>query len=137
MCLSLSRLARRNQEYDKADAIRSALQKKGIKVDDSTSRWWLQAGVPTSVSAAKGTGHWASKEAKDWVCVEGAELVNAELVAALLARRGAARAAKDFAAADAVYAELKNLRIVVNDNTKTWRVWSETSGLRPMDNPLE
>ena len=43
---------------------------------------------------------------------------------------------KDFAAADAVYAELKNLGIVVNDNTKTWRMWSETSGLRPMDNPL-
>lgn len=135
----MSRLTRRNQDYDKADAIRSALQKKGIKVDDSSSRWWLQAGVPGSLSAAKGSGHWASKEAasRDWLCVEGAAFVDAAAAEALLARREAARLAKDFGAADAVYVELKNLGVVVNDNNKTWRVWSETSGLRPMDNPLE
>jgi cysteinyl-tRNA synthetase len=125
--------SRRNLDYDKADSIRSALQRKGIKIDDSMSRWWLQEGVPASLSAAKGDGHWARAAMKqDWVCVEGAESVDSDFIEALLQRREEKRRAKDFATADALYMELKDLGIVVNDSNKTWRVWSEVDGVRPM-----
>lgn len=130
--------------YEEADKVRDYLTQAGVKLDDRRAVWWVMAGVPDSVLAAKrassvaGPGGTRSRRG-GWKCLEDEDLqelaargVDAEAITQLLQERDSFREAKDFAQADEIYGRLQSEHgILLNDLKKEWRLKVEDEEEEP------
>ena len=129
--------ARRRKKYDVSDRIREDLKETyGVFIDDRLKMWWTSVDgnkVPQSIHDIKGDGRW---KLQPWRMIpttpENDACVNADLVEGLLKQRDIARREKDFATADALLEEARtspdgDLNLRIHDESRTWRVWTETS----------
>jgi len=129
--------ARRRKKYDVSDRIREDLKETyGVFIDDRLKMWWTSVDgnkVPQSIHDIKGDGRW---KLQPWRMIpttpENDACVNTDLVEGLLKQRDIARREKDFATADALLEEARtspdgDLNLRIHDESRTWRVWTETS----------
>lgn len=129
--------ARRRKKYDVSDRIREELKETyGVFIDDRLKMWWTSVDgskVPQSIHDVKGDGRW---KLKPWrqipTTTENDACVNADLVEGLLKQRDIARREKDFATADSLLEEARtcpdgDLTLRIHDESRTWRVWTETT----------
>jgi len=127
--------ARRRKDYDLSDSMREELNSDyGVHLDDRLKLWWVHregGGVPDMVSEIKGDGRWGAK--KPWrqipTTLESDACVNPDMVSSLLKQRDIAREEKDFRKADTLLEEARNapgggLTLKINDETRSWRVWT-------------
>lgn len=133
--------ARRRKNFDVSDNIREDLKKKfSVHLDDRMKLWWVSAdnAVPKSISDLKGDGRW---KLKDWrqipTTFEQDACVNPDLVFGLLRQRDIARREKDFTTADRLLDEANNapdgeLFLRIHDESRTWRIWTDTAPIRPV-----
>jgi len=137
--------ARRRRKYDVSDRIRDELKNShGVFIDDRLKMWWTAVDgnkVPQSIHDIKGEGRW---KLKPWRQIpttpENDACVNSDLVEGLLKQRDIARREKDFQTADALLEEARtspdgDLTLRIHDESRTWRVWTETRP--PTDGPYQ
>lgn len=109
---------RQKGDFAAADSIRTALQKRGIKIDDRRKLWWLMPGVPASLAEEKGDGNWTKGA---WKCTLPSEDgIDVATVRRLLAKRDRLREDRDFEAADELLTEITEMGIQFDDKRRTW-----------------
>lgn len=136
--------ARRNKKYDVSDRLRDELKHSyGIFIDDRLKMWWTAVDgnkVPSSIQDIKGDGRW---KLDPWRQIpttpENDACVDPDLVEGLLKQRDVARREKDFGTADALLEEARtspdgDLFLRIHDESRTWRIWTESPPPRPVDN---
>lgn len=135
--------ARKRKNYDTSDNIRDDLKLKfGIHLDDRLKQWWNNSSdnkVPESIASIKGEGRWGKQ--KTWRQIPTTEendaCVDPNLVEGLLTQRDIARKEKDFATADRLLHEAKNapdgdLVLLINDESRSWRIWTPDRPPKPV-----
>jgi hypothetical protein len=110
--------------------------------------WWISSmdgkRVPESVASIKGEGRWrdAFVSSKPWRQIpttpESDARVDPDLINRLLSKRDAARRKKDFVTADALLEEARtapdgDLTLRIHDESRTWRIWTDTPPPRSID----
>ena len=96
--------AKKERDFDTADALQSELLAMGIYIDDRKRTW---------EAAKAGSGGIKLKG-------DAPEGVDVAVVEDLLAKRREAKKAKDFDAADAIQAELLAMNVWIDDKKRTW-----------------
>jgi len=126
--------ARFRKQYEASDSMRQELKDVyGVYLHDRLKMWWvtLDGKPPQSIRDAEGPGSWDGP--KEWRQIptipEQDTCVDPNLVNALLKQRDIARKERDFSTADALLAEARDspdgdLSLLINDDARTWRVWT-------------
>jgi len=131
--------ARRARNYDVSDELRDRLKADHrVHLDDRLKTWWYSldgSSVPDSVSRTKGEGRWGPPAPWRMIptTVENDACVSQDMVEGLLRQRDVARKEKDFRTADRLLEEAKyapeggdsQLTVLVNDEDRSWRIWTE------------
>lgn len=127
--------ARFRKQYEASDNMRQELKDVyGVHLHDRFKMWWvtLDGKPPQRIRDAEGPGNW--DRPKEWRQIptipEKDASVDPNLVNGLLKQRDIARKEKDFSTADALFAEARDspdgdLSLLINDDARTWRVWSK------------
>lgn len=128
--------ARRRKKYDVSDRIRDELKEQhGVFIDDRLKMWWTSldgSKVPQSIQDVKGDGRWKLKAWRQIPTTpENDACVNPDMVTGLLNQRDVARREKDFKTADLLLDEARTcpdgeLTLRIHDESRTWRVWTES-----------
>eukprot|EP00966_Prymnesium_polylepis_P207535 4807396-Prymnesium_polylepis.1 len=111
--------AKRARDYPASDLIRDQLNAMGVAVDDNEKTWRVRA--PKGLLGTPSSGY---RRVDDTVGVQ----VDESLVNQMLADRGRARMARDYAAADKLQDKLTLMGIVVDDKAKNWKVHPAMAG---------
>jgi len=136
--------ARRRKNFDASDDMRDQLKKSyGVHLDDRLKMWWISwdgKEVPDNVASVKGDGRWGGLQAWRQIPTtrENDACVDPDLVNGLLKKRDIARKEKDFLTADALLEEARqapgnDLQLRIHDESRTWRIWTESPPPRSMN----
>mmetsp|Transcript_19490 Transcript_19490/g.42009 ORF Transcript_19490/g.42009 Transcript_19490/m.42009 type:complete len:377 (+) Transcript_19490:359-1489(+) len=137
--------ARRRRNFKVSDGIREELKVKfGVHLDDRLKMWWTSmdgSTVPKVIQDIKGEGRWNFGGQKAWSQIpttpENDACVDPNLVEGLLRQRDIARREKDFATADYLLEQARtspdgDLTLRIHDESRTWRLWTETAPPKPI-----
>jgi len=135
--------SRLRRNYEASDRMREELKFEfKVHLDDRLKMWWVSndgRNVPQAISAQKGNGRW--KRPEPWRQIPTTEendaCVNPALVEGLLRQRDIARQEKDFTTADALLEKARtcpdsNLTLIIHDDSRTWRIWTDEKPSRPI-----
>lgn len=135
--------SRLHRNYEASDRMRDELKfDYNVHLDDRLKMWWVSSdgrNVPKAISVQKGNGSW--KRSEPWRQIPTTEendaCVNPVLVEGLLRQRDIARQEKDFATADSLLEKARtcpenNLTLIIHDDSRTWRIWTDEKPSRPI-----
>jgi len=126
--------SRSRRDYAVSDQMREELKEKhNVYLDDKMKLWWI------SSSEEQGSERWRNHSLWRQIptTTENDACVDPETVDNLLQKRDKARQKKDFETADALFEEARtcpdnNLCLLINDDSRTWRIWTE----KPLPKPI-
>mmetsp|Transcript_3904 Transcript_3904/g.5950 ORF Transcript_3904/g.5950 Transcript_3904/m.5950 type:complete len:548 (+) Transcript_3904:63-1706(+) len=139
------KIARRAQNFAKADAVLDKLLKEhSVILDDKTKKWRTIDQSRQRIKKARRGGKVGPYGHDFVICPDAGPMMACALsedkIHAMIAERMIARKSKEFKKADQIRDELKDQGVYLDDNTRQWRAdgksFNKNKGSNPKEKPI-